>query len=494
VTLHLHRKPDLEFDGFLGEPGDSPGLLCDCRIWLAKDAAEDAWVEITVPAETAVWMGPGALNLTGTIGEDREILLSGLWISEAPAGGGFPARLAGRRHVRLSHIDRITERYRFKTRQDSKDEPASYAMSFDLTDCKYLSPAKVVQTSYTGGVTIRTSRRIEVVYPKLGKLTFERYYQSYQRDDIRGSIHTSSLVLEVLEPSKELLEDIEGVESQIGDVCLLASLAARHRVMVLGAECSAPRELYRSWINPLRRHRPPARSESPERLIGLSDFEDYFAIVAGKFCSLSDRDRARIREAIYPLVPAFAFDSVETAFLSMFSAVEALVRIEQPDVVGGPTIVDEERWQGVKREIRKVINSLGAEFSSDEKDAIRQKIAELNRPSIKSAINRFLSLYSIPTDDLWPIFGSPQMPGLAEVRNRLAHGDAPSEDALGALGVAQSHLTILLERCLLSALGYPVERSRARPSSLQLEALTDQQQIRELQQTLGRRAEGNLRS
>jgi hypothetical protein len=134
-------------------------------------------------------------------------------------------------------------------------------MSFDLTDCKFLSPAKVIQTSYSGNVTTRTSRRIEVAYPKLGKVTFERYYEDYRRDDIVGVIRTSSLVLEVLEPSKELIADVDFVESQISDVCLLASLAARHRVLVLGVEYAAEHERFRSWITPLKRHRPPARTE-----------------------------------------------------------------------------------------------------------------------------------------------------------------------------------------------------------------------------------------
>lgn len=82
------------------------------------------------------------------------------------------------------------------------------------------------------------------------------------------------------------------------------------------------------------------------------------------------------------------------------------------------------------------------------------------------------------------------MPGLAEIRNRFAHGDTPSDDALGALGIAQSHLALVLERCLLSALGYPVERSRAGASGVQLETVTDKQQIRQLQQMLGKKANG----
>lgn len=94
-------------------------------------------------------------------------------------------------------------------------------------------------------------------------MAFERYYENYRRDDIAGVIHTSNLVLEVLEPHKEIIADIGCVESKIGDVCLLASLAARHRVL-LGLEYAVENERYRSWINPLKRHRPPARTEFPK--------------------------------------------------------------------------------------------------------------------------------------------------------------------------------------------------------------------------------------
>jgi hypothetical protein len=476
----------MEFDGYLGHAGEQRGVLCDCQIWLAKDASEDSWLELSVPSSDApIWVGPGPLTLKGKLGENGEIEVSGIWIKSAP-GGTYPPRLAGRRQFGLAHIDRITERYQLQ-RSDG-GESIDYALRFSLTDCKYVSPSKAIESSYTGGVAIRTAHRFEVLYPPLGRVVFERHFYTYKRDDIAGAIQTSELVAEIGDVRPDLIEDIEATESLMSDACLLASLAARHRILVLGMYYATPDELHRSWDTPLKRHRPSPQDEMWDGLIDRAEFEKYFRIAAEKFCAMADRDKARIREAIYPLVPMFSLGSVETEFLALFSALEALIRIGQIETAGGPTIVDADRWRIVKGEVRKAINALGAEFSHDERDAIRQKIGELNRPSVKAAMNRFLHALAVPTDDLWPIFGSHELPGLSEIRNRLAHGDAPADEATGALGMAKDHLALLLERSLLLALGYSIEHSRASVALLPQVMIVNKQEIEQLRRVLSNSA------
>lgn len=95
VSQVLHRQPDLEFDGYLSRP-DCPGHLCDCRIWLPKDASEDACIEIEVPlsAEAPFYPGPGPLILLGKLGLHGEVAISGVWIKAGPSQR-WPARKAG---------------------------------------------------------------------------------------------------------------------------------------------------------------------------------------------------------------------------------------------------------------------------------------------------------------------------------------------------------------------------------------------------------------
>lgn len=72
ATINLHRKPDFELDGFLSEPEQAgKKVLCDCRIWLPKDASEDAWIELSVPAspEIPLVIGAGPLLLEGKVSD-----------------------------------------------------------------------------------------------------------------------------------------------------------------------------------------------------------------------------------------------------------------------------------------------------------------------------------------------------------------------------------------------------------------------------------------
>jgi len=65
----LPREPDHEFDAYLRVTG-RPEQLCDCLIWLPRDAREDAEVEITVPMspDPPIYFGPGPLFFVGREG------------------------------------------------------------------------------------------------------------------------------------------------------------------------------------------------------------------------------------------------------------------------------------------------------------------------------------------------------------------------------------------------------------------------------------------
>jgi hypothetical protein len=279
--------------------------------------------------------------------------------------------------------------------------------------------------------------------------------------------------------------DVELIETLMGDVCLLASLAARQRIIGLGLQYVTTSELFRMWTNPLKRHRPSPRGPFGEGLIDRVRFEDYFAVAMAHFCSMSAEDRTRVRSAIYPLAPAFALGGVETQFLATFSALESLNVIGLIGVRAARVVLDEDRWPEIKRLVKQLIKGLGAEYTKDEKDALCQKIGELNRPSARSAFEQFFERFKIDAEDLWPLFGSAELPGLADIRNRLAHGETAPPDGTGALAVALAHAEILLERCLLSVLGYPVAQSRASPAAARLDMVSDRRETEALQRSLG---------
>lgn len=487
MSLNNYRRPDIEFDGTISSGDQAFTLVCDCRIWLPYDASEDAWVEIHVPdsPETPLYIGPGPLTITGQLGNEREIVMSGVWISHGPSRS-YPERRARRSELGLSHIDRITERHALKRDTGAHEPGLAASMILALTDCPYLNPASLTETSHTGDVAVKTVNRLTVSYPELGVIAFDRHYQTYRRHDIRGSIRTSVLVADIVEPRPGTPLDVDAIESLVEDVCLLASLAARQRVLGIGLEYVTTSERFRTWTTPLKRHRPSPRETFREGLIEKSRFDQYFAIAAEHFCAMSEADKGRVRSAIYPLAPAFEFGGVETQFLATFAALESLSTVG----VGLSTLrttLDKDRWSAVKRSVKELINALGSEYTDREKDALREKVGEMNRPSARSVFERFCTRFNVEVTDLWPVFGSYEVPGLADIRNRLAHGELPPADAIGALGVALTHLERLLERCLLSVLGYPVEQSRVSPVAVRMEVVVAISEIGALQRMLSGR-------
>jgi hypothetical protein len=458
---YRHRDPDLEFDAYLTRADAK--VLCDCRIWFPQDASEDAHIEIELPpsTESAIYFGPTAITIVGSPSKNRDVLMSGVWVAEGPARHSRP-RLAARRNIRLGWVERLIDRVQFERSAEASGEGPKVTLTFGLTDCKYLTPLAWIESSFTGDVTVDAGQRLEAKHPRLGTLLFDKHYRSYTRSDMKGRITTSHLVASVQDPPLQLLDSLDAVELQMDDVCLLISLAARKRVLVIEMKCSKPDEASIVWMGPLKRHRPPEREWFEGELIPPTAFSDYFEVAAETFDSLGEPDKQRVREGIYPLVPAFPAGAVESQFVALFSALEGLIRFRS---VEPATVVDGARWRTAKAAIKKCISSLGPEFSPEDKEAFRQKVGELNRPAVKTATTKFLKKYEIQAEDLWPIFGSPGSVGLAEIRNSLAHGDIPSEEASVALNVAKSHLTLLLERCLLSVLGFPVARSYARVSA-----------------------------
>lgn len=74
-------------------------------------------------------------------------------------------------------------------------------------------------------------------------------------------------------------------------------------------------------------------------------------------------------------------------------------------------------------------------------------------------------IWSVKNDDLWPLSGPDALPGLKEVRDKLAHSGSKAIHPQG-LAVATWHLSILLERVLLTFLKIPLSDTSAAPHRL----------------------------
>jgi hypothetical protein len=90
------------------------------------------------------------------------------------------------------------------------------------------------------------------------------------------------------------------------------------------------------------------------------------------------------------------------------------------------------------------------------------------RPRIGDLYSSFLTAHPNVCDGLWPLVDRQAGTPLNDLRNSIVHGEAFSEQEWPALSYAGEHLRWHLERIILVALGWDVERSSVSDRALRL--------------------------
>lgn len=81
-----------------------------------------------------------------------------------------------------------------------------------------------------------------------------------------------------------------------------------------------------------------------------------------------------------------------------------------------------------------------------------------NRPQARTLFEEFVRQKGYPLNDLWPLYSDTGTP-LSKIRNSIVHGEAFSEGEFVALSYAAENLQWHLERIILIALGWDIEKS-----------------------------------
>jgi hypothetical protein len=88
------------------------------------------------------------------------------------------------------------------------------------------------------------------------------------------------------------------------------------------------------------------------------------------------------------------------------------------------------------------------------------------RPQAKTLFEEFVQRKQYHPSDLWPLFDSSKGTPLSEIRNSIVHGEAFSEGEFMALSYAAENLQWHLERLILIALGWDVDKSAVSAKAL----------------------------
>jgi hypothetical protein len=198
-------------------------------------------------------------------------------------------------------------------------------------------------------------------------------------------------------------------------------------------------------------------------VIDIQHFERFMQTCYPAF--LRFENKLAIRNALYSAVPSTP-QTLETSFLRTFSGLETLIldfrRRENLEFT-----LPEDEWLALRKYLQKCIKeSTKPKLEHEQRASIYRKFGELNRVSLGKAFDVFCQKYAIDLEELWPVFGNKEIVGLADIRNRLIHGDPFPHDLFGTLIVAKEHLKYTLERVIVRVLGWDVGETKVSPAYL----------------------------
>ena len=333
------------------------------------------------------------------------------------------------------------------THPNSADNERPSRLYFWISQNPDLGPGKVAIFHTDGTVEMTGGHRAVCALGDLGDVRFDIHYSGRAGEQVieRWGHHVAELDYPRSSLDRQAIGELA---SALDDVLVLTSLASSVPTAWIGWDLCAPELLasyYRRDID-LRDFGPRGRERSrvidPERLDAF--LNQAYAVLHGV------PSKRLIHSAIWCSLPTG--EPVEPSYLSMFSMLEALAFAGRDR-----TIVTDNRWPALRNAVRSAIRN-HAHLEPDERTKIEAKLPEFNRPAFRDVWHAFVDEAELDIDDLWPVIGKSPT-DLLTIRNKLAHGELLSGEALIAVGVAVMHLRAVLQRMILATLKFPLGRS-----------------------------------
>ncbi|MFW1026335.1 hypothetical protein ACEWBM_22135 [Vibrio parahaemolyticus] len=338
------------------------------------------------------------------------------------------------------------------------------SIEFWVTSNSFITPPSIVNQSYDGNVEVKVSRNIS---HNVNEVTFDflnryKYAKNASGDMVQSTYLTGRCEHELCTIDTESI--ISNYLSELDDFLLLTSFASRHRTVCVGwdkYDSDSHVKFFRgNYSIPKKK-----TNDINDALIDIASFDFFIGKAIKNFDKYEDKQV--IRSAIFSLLSS-SESSLEKSFLSKFAALESLVLVYKRSE-GVEFILTSEDWKILRKQLEKSIRQCDElALTKAQRASIYLKLGELNRLSLKESFEKFSSHYSLFCSDLWPIFGSDELSGLSDIRNKLIHGDPLPRNLFGALITANFHLSIYLERVLTVILGWSVENTNVSLSRLRM--------------------------
>jgi len=325
-------------------------------------------------------------------------------------------------------------------------------ISFWLTPNILLSPAQLIERSYTGRVEIRTVRRFEFTLANGIPLVFNNHFRYVENPE--GDVITfDELVAECTVDSE--VNNLEDIIDSLDDFLVIVSFATRQRCICLGWSASNSKEYTRFYRRSLSIPMHTTEPSINDTLVDITQFQSFIDTTYNAFINIEQR--VLIRKALQFSISA-RDKTVESSFTTLYSVLETLV-LDYRRQNELEFVLDEDNWNEFEKGIKKWIKQQPQFVSFPEKrKLIYEKLKELNRISFSNAFKKFCISLELDLQDLWTVTGGKG--SLTEIRNKLVHGETFNRSQEKSLIVALHHLTWIVERAILSVLSWSISDSR----------------------------------
>jgi hypothetical protein len=343
---------------------------------------------------------------------------------------------------------RVTERS-----SPSQEGSEDIEVAFWISDNRTLGPNAVFTHNRDGTIERSGGRPRTITLDGGTCVTFDRHYRSQvsaNGDEVRRSISVATSNM------SGRCDDVDRLQCDIlqliDDLLLLASLGLRQRVVCIGWLAVGGRTTTTFFRGNIA---VPDANHADQFQLVQKDYDSFLQRAVQDF---SKRPNAKaIRSVIYALA-RHSSTHVEEDFVSMFAALEELL-LEYRNRHQMGSILDLAAWKTARTAIKQSIKALASLIPEERRGWMYVKIEELNRVPLRIVFERYISVLAVDLGDLWPVFDGAG--ALYQVRNRLVHGELITREELNALATATRHLRWVLERILLSELGWSVDQSNA---------------------------------
>ncbi len=289
---------------------------------------------------------------------------------------------------------------------------------FWLTECPLINTAMIVTSSYTGAVKAKQVVRHRFTLRSGARLVFRKHFVN---DRDRNGERISQLVAEFAVTRVVPKIHFQAVIDDLDDMLLLASFAMRRRCVCTGWSYFDENGTLTHFYRRNLALPPEGRIDLQSCLISMQTFPKFLRSVYPRFLGSSHKEL--VRNAIYNLTNDGG--TLENSFLRVFAGLESV--------------------------LLHVARSNGRS----------------GRPRhLEDAFKFFQRFHPVNLVDLWPLVDSSGGTSLAEIRNRLIHGEYLSEKSTRALVFAELNLRWTVERMLLSVLGWHIMGTHVTPSFL----------------------------